>query len=107
MVTRYIAVLHQAGEGCDYTIACGTRVEHLDATSWDEALAEAEALLSEYDGERSLDDITVYATTQRQAIDVRAGYKKVDERKAAAESARQEAVEREILAKLSVKYGKP
>ena len=103
---RYIAVLHQPG-GCDYTIACGTLVEHLTAKSFDKALSKAEALLSDYDGERSLDDLTVYEVTQRKAVDVRAAYKKMDAAKAATEVTRREAVEREQLANLTAKYGKP
>jgi hypothetical protein len=106
VATKYIAVLHQPG-GCDYTIACGTRVEHLSASTFEEAQAEAEALLSDYDRERSLDDLTVYEVTQRKAVDVRAVYKRLDAAKAAAEVARRESVEREQLAKLTAKYGKP
>ncbi len=34
---KYIAVLHQDGEGCDYTIGCGTRVEYTEAESMKEA----------------------------------------------------------------------
>ena len=33
----YIGILHQAGEGCDYTIGCGTKVLYTSALSMKEA----------------------------------------------------------------------
>lgn len=103
---RYLAVLHQPG-GCDYTIACGTRVEHLDADAYEDAVLEAEALLEDFDDERALDDLTLYEVTRRTALDVKAGYARLEAKARAAQVAEAERKERDQLAQLTRKYGKP
>ena len=49
----YKLYLGQAGEGCDYTIACGHKMYDLSATTLEDAKQEAEKLITE---EFSLDD---------------------------------------------------
>ena len=50
----FIAILQQDDEGCDYTIACGTKVIYLNANTMEEAIAE----LDNY--EDNIDVVTFY-----------------------------------------------
>lgn len=59
--TRYVAVLTQAGEGCDYTIACGTKVVDLDATSPPAAVEAAKELAHGYRGDNALKSLKILA----------------------------------------------
>jgi hypothetical protein len=42
---KYALVMRQVGEGCDYTIGCGTAMEMLKATTREDALVEARLLV--------------------------------------------------------------
>lgn len=44
----FIAVLEQAGEGCDHTIACGVKVVNMRANTPDEAVEEAKEIAQDY-----------------------------------------------------------
>ena len=44
-MAQYAVVMVESGEGCDYTIGCGTRMEMLKATTVEEAVSEAKVFL--------------------------------------------------------------
>src|SRR5690242_12373639 len=48
MTGVFALFMNQDGEGCDYMIGCGSRLDYLEAETAPEALAEARALAPEY-----------------------------------------------------------
>jgi hypothetical protein len=44
---KYFLYREQSGEGCDYTIGCGSKLEQLEATNMKEAIDEVVGLTSE------------------------------------------------------------
>lgn len=80
---KYIAVVKQAGYGCDYTINCGLDVIELKGAK---SNFEAVQLLKEimfneehpqyrgFEGEQSLDSIKIYAYYSASPIDVDADF---------------------------------
>jgi len=107
--TNYIAVLQQAADGCDYTIACGTRLVLLEATTPNGALAECKGLLAEYSGEQALRSMTLFETTRSLNVPVDQFYKELAAdaaSTAAAEAAAlEEAQARKQLADLQARFG--
>ena len=48
-MAKYLVVFEQAGEGCDYTIGCGTHVDIIHASNMDAAFREAMEDIGWYD----------------------------------------------------------
>lgn len=44
---KYLLVMEQKGEGCDYTIGCGTRAREIEAVDREDALRQARAIVTE------------------------------------------------------------
>lgn len=56
---KFAVFMNQTGEGCDYMIGCGSRLDYLTAETIEEAREEAIVVASEYDDdeERALERI--------------------------------------------------
>lgn len=67
----------QAGEGCDYTIACGKEVYVLNASSMDEAKKETGVFIKENfsSDERRLHKAILYEVTNEVTLDIESIYK--------------------------------
>jgi hypothetical protein len=62
-MTRYLAIVNQRGEGCDYTIGCGTAVSVvMEAETIEEATARVLAEWPPWShyGERDIARVTIY-----------------------------------------------
>jgi succinate dehydrogenase/fumarate reductase-like Fe-S protein len=102
---NYIAVLYQAGEGCDHTIACGTKMVPLKATTSQEAVAESKRLLAEYCDERSLRAMHIFEVTRSLVVPVDQLYQELEEEAAAEVAAQEEAAARAQFEKLQARFG--
>ena len=69
-VPRYILVLVQHGDGCDYTIGCGLAVKVLKATEPELALAEAADEIQEYGGSVEIEQAYLLKCGEVTTIDV-------------------------------------
>ena len=77
---KYFAYLTQAGEGCDYTIACGKKMVALEAQSMPQAEEEMEFLMRlEYYDETALESAKILEVSDLVDIDVDAIYNKIEE----------------------------
>lgn len=103
---KFIAVLEQRSEGCDYTIGCGVRVNLLDATTRSDAEIEAFGILREHlpEHERELAALTVYEVADEIRVNVAAGYAAIAAEKANAAGNEQKARDLAELARLKARY---
>lgn len=129
----FLVVEEQAGEGCDYTIGCGTRAYKVQAESLDalveriqslRALSEGEVYgrgakkLSEEErqlrerssdwtdrGERERDSVTIYEVGALYEVPLAEWRAAEDAAAAAAQVAEKERQERDTYEKLQKKYG--
>jgi len=67
----------QAGEGCDYTIACGKEVYMLSSSSIEEAKKETEKFIKENfsSDEHRLKKAIIYEVTKKVILDIESIYK--------------------------------
>ena len=107
--TSFRLVMIQEGEGCDYTIGCGIRVEPLLAASTSEALTEAERKIKGGDegsqmleGEYALSRAFVVSAYIDLPLDVWREERRLSKMRQKDRDA--EAAERALLAKLQSKY---
>lgn len=107
-MARYVLVLKQAGEGCDYTIGCGTHDAPLVATERAAAADEAAQLLEQRylgdGGDTGVDVAAAYVAEVVADLPVAAMRDARRRAAAAAEQAEREAEERRQLAALKAKY---
>ena len=102
----YLAVLYQAGEGCDYTIACGTKVIQLDAQTWDDAVAEAQqTIIGEYRDDRTLSRMRIVEVTRHFEAPVRAWYADLDRAELEEQNAQQKEQRRKAYERLKHEFG--
>lgn len=92
----------QAGEGCDYTIACGKEVYMLSSSSIEEAKKETEKFIKEHfsSDEHRLKKAVLYEVTKDVILDTESIYKAIDneaEEKSKDEIAEKERMEYERL----------
>lgn len=81
-MAKYIAYLEQAGEGCDYTIACGKLLIELESDDLHGALEEIKQMLKEeYHGERALGRLRLFKIEEELPVDLRAIYRHFEEEK--------------------------
>ena len=70
---KYMAIYKQKGEGCDYTIGCGTRAEEFDAVDLTAAIVHARSAAFSDDGmdhdECEIDSIHVVAMDNVVTVD--------------------------------------
>jgi succinate dehydrogenase/fumarate reductase-like Fe-S protein len=100
-------MLYQAGEGCDHTIACGTKMVQMKARTSQEAVIESKQLLAEYRGEQSLRAMHIFEVTRSLVVPVDELYQQLDEDAAAEAAATEEAQARAKLAELQARFGVP
>jgi len=105
--TKYMVIMVQNGEGCDYTIGCGVKVEPLKARTVEDARAEAQRIIT-LDGYLERDGAVYKAVlvTAHEDLPVeswKAGLKAVREAEEAEEQRGRELAE---LERLKAKYGK-
>lgn len=102
---KYVLVMHQKGDGCDYTIGCGTRVEVFVAPGRAAAIARGERLVAELSHhEQTIESATIYMIddTVTTCLDVSL----IRAKTLAMQDAEQvEADERAEYARLRRKYG--
>jgi hypothetical protein len=108
---KYIAVITQEGEGCDYTIGCGVSVEGLAATDEAAALAEVrEWFLADeeprygFDQECQIASVTLYPYVQSIKIDLPRLQSEHFRRLEEQQHERRKATELAQLKRLSEKY---
>lgn len=102
----FIALLKQAGEGCDYTIACGKTYVKLAATDWDSAMEEAKELVREnYTGDRALSDFALLDVAGAKEVDVDAWYAEFEEDERREREAKDATKDRAELERLAKKLG--
>jgi len=66
---KYAIVMRQAGGGCDYTIACGTRFEEFEATDDREAGAFARARMHSDDASWLRGEVEIERLTLVRVVD--------------------------------------
>ncbi len=106
-VTRFVALLKQSGDGCDYTIECGTKVVSLEATTAEEAVAAARELLREYRDERTLESMQILALAGTLDAPVDAWYKEFKAEADDAVAAKQRMTDYAELMRLHERLGLP
>lgn len=104
-VTRFVALLKQAGDGCDYTIECGTKVVTLDAATAEEAVVAARELLREYRDESALESMQILALAGSFAAPVDTWYKEFKAEADDAVAAKQRMTDYAELMRLHEKLG--
>ncbi len=106
---KYGLVFKQQGDGCDHTIACGTRFEMFDAANDDEAWELARKRMHKDDGSWLRDGETIIEslTLVRVAVELPVAQWRVDFQAAELQRLRQdsEAIERATYARLHRKFG--
>lgn len=105
--TKYMVILVQDGDGCDYTIGCGVKVKPLKARTVEDARAEAQHTIMS-DGSLEREDAIYKAVlvTSHEDLPVeswKAGMKALRD---AEEAEEQKAKELAELERLRAKYGK-
>ena len=66
---KFIAELHQKGEGCDYTIGCGIDVIEIDASNMDEAISKLQSIIDEeYTDDISLKEAIIYEVVNKTKV---------------------------------------
>lgn len=113
-MAKWLAVLRQASEGCDYTIGCGVKTLELDGYPGD-PLEALEAFKSEiylddegrcvWMHESALRSVTLHRVVATVEVPIEEWDAEEDARAEAAELEAEEAEERRLLAKLQEKYG--
>lgn len=104
----YIAYLEQLGEGCDYTIGCGRRIELLESNNDADVLKELkELILENYNNdETKLEKISLYKIEKEIEISVEGWYQEYDDLENKIKKEEQEKEEKKLLEQLKNKYEK-
>ncbi len=102
---KYIAILKQEAEGCDYTINCGTQVISLKSTDSDGARDELINLIyDEYIGETSLEDATILEVYSEVFLDLPNIYSSWQNHKEQQKLSEKELLEKAEYERLKKKY---
>lgn len=105
----FYAYLIQSGEGCDYTIGCGTKLVALPlATSVESAEAQIVERYESYFGdypEQQLSEVVIFETTNIRHVDVAEHKAKRRAEKKAADALARAEKERAMYEQLKAKYG--
>lgn len=101
--TQYAVYLEQDGEGCDYTIGCGSKLVMLDAKTAEDAIEECRRFIpAEHTHESEIKSATLVLVGGK--LPVGDWYAEVAQRKEAEQAKADEDKERAKLAELSAKY---
>lgn len=109
--TRYIAILHQAGEGCDYTIGCGLNVIELQSSNQMDAINELTRMIEgdedngSYTGERQLENVDLYEISREIEFNVEDVYNELNQHVEEERISDEETREKEEYQRLHQKYG--
>lgn len=113
----YMAILSQ-GQGCDYTIECGTKVIELKAKNKADALIELNRMMTgpegdgydvEYTiegGDGDLDTVTLLEVSHREKVDLSVWKRQIKDARKKVKESQQEKEERATYERLQKKYGK-
>ncbi len=103
----FMLVMEQEG-GCDYAIDCGTKIEHLPATTIEDAEADALRIIDEVGGfdehEGQVDAATIYQVRRVRELDIPAITRQRNEAERAEDAEQAEADDLAELARLTKKY---
>jgi hypothetical protein len=105
---KYLVIIKQRGEGCDYTIGCDTRVTELETDIPDFAAIDkqlAKQLLEDYGNLDDIAHICYVPMSHVRDVDVRALQAAEHAVNAARKAAETEASERAAYERLRSKYG--
>lgn len=77
---KYVAILKQASEGCDYTIGCGINViEYDSSTTMEAALALKELIKTNYSNpENRLKEVKLLEAPRLFEVDLQRWYNEID-----------------------------
>ena len=102
----YKLYLIQAGEGCDYTIACGHKMYDLDATTLEDAKKEAETLIAEEFSldENRLEEAAILEVTNIVELNLKNLYTNLDTANKKKEDTLLESIERKKYEELKKKF---
>jgi hypothetical protein len=102
----YKLYLVQAGEGCDYTIACGHKMYDLSATTLDDAKKEAETLITEEfsHDERRLEEAVILEVTHIATLNLKELYADLHRANKEKENMLLESIERKKYEELKKKF---
>jgi len=102
----YKLYLIQAGEGCDYTIACGHKMYDLDATTLEDAKKEAEKLITEdfSHDDRKLEEAVILEVTNIVEVNLKELYADLYKANKKKEDALLESIERKKYEELKKKF---
>ena len=104
---KYKAFIRQAGEGCDYTIACGKTVIDLEANSIPEAMVKLyQAVKEDYSNdERRLESAEIFEVNRIENIDMKEIYRQIDDAERLGQAKEEEETERKEFERLKAKFG--
>ena len=95
--SKFIAVIHQSG-GCDYTIACGTKVIELESTDIDSANTEISSIIEEeYPSDMGIESVVLYEVKSTHEIDIESIYSEISNKNRLSDVDREEKEEYERL----------
>lgn len=101
---RYVLIFDQSGEGCDYTIHCGTATEEWVETEGLDPLVYVKAR-REYYGHESVEKARLFEIAREIPVPLSEWEKAEERARRASEEAEAEAAERAEFERLQKKFG--
>lgn len=102
---KFIALVKQEGEGCDYTIACGQTWLYLDATTREAAIDELKRTIAEsFAGEHLLEKAILLSVEAEENMPVDLWYVELAQQKALDRQQAEERRERAEFERLRAKF---
>lgn len=98
---RFYAVL-KGGEGCDFSIGCGTKVVRLTAEDWELAEEQAHKLYEDHGGKEMVFSVEVLRVAELRTMDMAAWEREREEARQAKEQAKDRAELERLARKLNV-----
>jgi len=107
MKLKYIAIIEQCGEGCDYTVGCGWTYKKLSAQDLEGAKKEIETIIEEHPQgtEWELEKIQLFEIANHWNVDVESKYNQIKGIEELVESIKKEEAEKKLYQELKSKYG--
>jgi hypothetical protein len=102
----FIALLEQAGEGCDYSIRCGLQVFRLKASTRFNAIKELRDIVVKYRGDDELEKVILFDVLNEQEMPVSTWYQEDGDAQEIMDKNEKEKKEREEYEKLKKKFEK-
>ena len=76
---KFVAYVKQAGEGCDYTIACGYELVYLKADNYSDAIVEIRLMLGDEGFQYLIQRLTLIEVAEDWNINVKKIYAEIAE----------------------------